>query len=251
MFKPMFSIITCSYNSEKFIEKNLKSVTNQSLQNFEHIIIDGFSQDNTYEIASKYAKNYNHILIYQAKPKGIANAMNEGIKLARGEWLLFLNSDDYLNNNKVLENVDNFIKNNRANWYYGQAKYVGDFDRKQNIYPRRWYHRHFFYPLLFWINFINHQAIFLKKDLFEKYGLYREDLVGGMDYEYWLRIGAKNKPKFIPFIISDFRVGGFSTDPKNKIINKKETLKIRRLYTRFANLTFWPMQIYQKIKKIK
>ena len=251
MPNPFFSIITCCYNSAQFIERNLDSVVKQSFKDYEQIVIDGLSSDNTIEIIKKYSEIDSSISIQEAEPKGIANAMNLGIKKSKGDWLIFLNSDDFLNNDQVLENVFNFIKNNPASWYYGQAKYIGDFDRKENIYPRRWYHRHFYYRLLFFINFINHQAVFLNKNLFNKYGLYNENIVGGMDYEYWFRIGKKEKPKFMPFLIANFRVGGFSTDPKNKKFNKEETIKIRKMYTRHASLTMWPSYIYRKIKNIK
>lgn len=251
MPKPFFSIITCSYNSAEFIEQNLQSVSTQSFSDFEHIIIDGFSKDGTLEICQRFSLDKNYHRISQAEPRGIANAMNTGIKQARGEWLLFLNADDCLDGDNVLKSVHEFINQHPASWYYGQAKYVGDFDRRQNIYPRRWYHRHFFYRLLFFINFINHQAVFLNRSLFDKYGLYSEELAGGMDYEYWFRIGKKEKPKFMPLLIADFRVGGFSTDPKNKEFHRQETIKIRRLYTKFAALTLWPMRIYQKIRHIK
>jgi len=251
MPKPFFSIITCSYNSASFIEQNLRSVSNQNFRDFEHIVIDGLSQDGTLEICQKFSLGRDYLKISQAAPRGIANAMNSGIKQAQGEWLLFLNADDCLNNENVLKSVHEFINRHPTSWYYGQAKYTGEFNRRQNIYPRRWYHRHFFYQLLFFINFINHQAVFLNRRLFDKYGPYNEVLAGGLDYEYWFRIGKKEKPKFMPLLIADFHVGGFSTDPKHKEFHRQETIKIRRMYTRLAALTLWPMQIYQKIRHIK
>lgn len=251
MPNPFFSIITCCYNSGQYIERNLDSVKNQTFSDFEHIIIDGLSKDNTMEIVRKYSDKADNIIIQESEPRGIANAMNLGIKKAQGEWLLFLNSDDYLNNCNVLKNVFNFINKKRANWYYGQFKYVGNFNRKEDIYPSRWYHRHFFYKLLLFINFIGHPATFLNKKLFNEYGLYREDIQGGMDYEYWLRIGKKEKPIFMPILVSNFCVGGFSTDPKNNEINKNETIRIRGMYTKFAAMTMWPAWIYRKIKNIK
>jgi glycosyltransferase involved in cell wall biosynthesis len=250
MARPFFSIITCSYNSAQHLEPNLHSVASQTFRDHEHLIIDGLSTDGTLQLAERYAQQHQHIRIQSSEPHGIANAMNTGIKLAQGQWLLFLNADDCLNHPQVLQEVHDFIVKHTASWYYGQAKYVGAFHRSKNIYPRRFYHRHFFYPLLLFINFINHQATFINKDLFTTYGLYREDLVGGLDYEFWLRIGRHERPKFMPLIVANFRIGGFSSDPKNKQFNFEETIKIRSLYTRFAKLTMWPLKIYQKIRHI-
>lgn len=248
MSKPFFSIITCTYNSGQTIAANILSVKNQTDNDFEQIFVDGNSNDNTLEIINQSAINAK---IIQAPPKGIGNAFNLGVLAAQGDWLLFLNSDDKLNNQHVLENVRAFITTHKARWYYGQAKYVGDFAGKNNIYPQKFYHRHFCYPLLFLINFINHQAVFLQRELFTEYGLYREDLKGAMDYEYWFRIGKREKPKYMPILVSDFRIGGFSSDPKNKELNMAEALKVRSWYTRFPKLSFLPVNIYRKLMRIK
>ena len=104
------SIVTPTFNRYKEIQKNIKSVKNQTYRNKEHIIVDNMSDDGTYKIIENYKKRADYPVVYIREPdKGIYNAMNKGIKAAKGQWIHILNSDDYYYNNKTLENV--FKKN--------------------------------------------------------------------------------------------------------------------------------------------
>lgn len=93
-----FSIITVCYNSEKTIERTLKSIVEQTYKNFELIIIDGASKDNTMKIIKKYNDKIDNMTIISEPDKGIYDAMNKGIDLSKGEYIAFLNSDDYYEN---------------------------------------------------------------------------------------------------------------------------------------------------------
>ena len=105
---PMISIITVCMNSERTIDQTLKSVINQSYHNYEHIIIDGKSSDNTLNIVKKYP----HIkTIISEKDNGIYDAMNKGIDSCRGDVVGFLNSDDLFNNHYVLERIASCFAN--------------------------------------------------------------------------------------------------------------------------------------------
>lgn len=248
MKQPFFSIITCTYNSEKFLSTNINSIKEQTFKDFEHVFIDGFSIDNTLSLIKEYQKENNNVFLYQYPPKGIANAMNQGIRHAQGKYLFFLHSDDCLADKDVLQKVYDFITVHPAPWYYGQVKYVGDFVRKNNLYPFRWYHKRFFYPVLMLTDFIHHQGVFLKREIFEKYGGYDESLNGPMDYEYWLRIGKKEKPKFLPFIISHFRAGaGYSGNLVNRPSIIQQNIRLKRKYTRFPLFFTYPWVWYQNI----
>ncbi len=97
----LISVITVSYNSSETIEDTITSVMNQSIHEYEHLIIDGESTDNTLEICSKYP----HLKIFSEPDNGIYDAMNKGIIRSRGKYILWLNSDDYLLDNDVLKNV--------------------------------------------------------------------------------------------------------------------------------------------------
>lgn len=104
---PMFSIITVVYNGENSIEKTIQSVLSQDKTLFEYIIIDGISTDNTLKIISQYL---NELQLISEKDNGIYDAMNKGIRLAKGEWILFMNSGDVFYNDKVLQTITAHIK---------------------------------------------------------------------------------------------------------------------------------------------
>jgi glycosyltransferase involved in cell wall biosynthesis len=101
------SIITVAKNSEKYIEETIRSVISQTYKNKEFIVVDGGSEDRTIDIIKRYESDINYFI--SEPDNGIAEAMNKGIELATGDYVLFLNSDDYLMNDSVLEKVSSFI----------------------------------------------------------------------------------------------------------------------------------------------
>ena len=115
------SIITATFNSEKFIMSNLNSIINQSYKNFEHIIIDNKSTDQTIDIIKNHGKN---LKIISENDKGIYDAFNKGIELASGEIISILNSDDFFADEKILEEVINVFEENKVDIVYGNLKYV-------------------------------------------------------------------------------------------------------------------------------
>ena len=127
------SIITVSYNSEKTILKTINSVKNQSYKNIEHIFIDGCSTDNTINIIKKNINKDSSILLSE-KDNGIYSAMNKGIKLATGEIIFILNSDDIFYNNLVVENILNiFVNDKKLDLLYGNIVVT-----KNNQIVRMW-----------------------------------------------------------------------------------------------------------------
>jgi glycosyltransferase involved in cell wall biosynthesis len=249
-----FSIITCTYNSEKYLQNNIDSCKKQTYQNFEHIFIDGNSQDKTATIINEYKNNYpSQVKLFSFPPKGIANAMDEGIKKAQGEYLIHLHSDDTFNNAKVLEKVAAFLEQkNNPDWIYGKANFINTQNNQSRIIPhRRIYHKARLWLLLL-TNYLPHQAVFLKKDVFQKYGLFDETLKNAMDYEYWLRL-TKNKVKstFIDLVICNFSVRPdsqserFSSVPDHLILLQKYVKN--NLYRKFLE---WLLKINSQRKLI-
>lgn len=127
---PRVSIITVVFNGEKYIEKTIQSVLNQTYNNIEYIIVDGGSTDGTIGIIEKYAANIRWIT---EPDKGIYDAMNKGISIASGDWLNFLNGDDYFFNNEVLSTVFNndtllpessFVYGDSVNIAIGFQRYI-------------------------------------------------------------------------------------------------------------------------------
>ena len=186
----LISIITPTFNSERTIEKNAKSVINQTYKNFEHIIIDNQSKDNTISIINKIYKENNRadaLHIISEPDKGIADAFNKGIKNAKGEIIAILNSDDRYFNNNVFQKVIEAFRDIDIIFVHGDV-YFDDPVYGSNI--RR--------PLLCPITTTmpyNHPTMFFKKEIYEKYGAYNKEYKYTMDYELIMRY-EKRIPDF-------------------------------------------------------
>ena len=162
------SIITTAYNSGKTIEETIKSVLSQSYKNYEHIIVDGNSKDNTMEIVKKYEKEYNGKLKYiSEKDEGNYDAMNKGIKMATGDIIGLLNSDDKYADSDVLKIIEETIRENNCDGIYGNLLYM---DSETMTKPKRK-----------WVvkstnirsgNITAHPTLYLKKQVYDKIGLY-------------------------------------------------------------------------------
>jgi glycosyltransferase involved in cell wall biosynthesis len=197
-----FSIITPTFNSSRYIIKNIDSLNKQKFINFEQIIIDNLSTDKTLEIIKKRA-NYK-IRIFSKKDKGIYNAMNKGSVLARGKFLLFLNSDDWLEKNSLELVANTILKNSNYTVYYGDSNFYNkksfQFKHNSNI------------DEILKTNSISHQATYYKKDIFRKYK-YNEKYKVGADYDFTIKL-IKDKYKFfyINSILSNNSLGGYSSN---------------------------------------
>ena len=119
---PLITIITPTYNSEKTINSNLNSIAEQTYQNFEHLIIDNLSSDNTIETIKN--NNSKKIIIYSEKDNGIFNAINKGIQKSKGDIISILHSDDFFFNKYVLKNVVDAFNLNGVDAVYGDLLYV-------------------------------------------------------------------------------------------------------------------------------
>lgn len=255
--RPFFSIITCTYNSEKYLPINISSVQKQTFRNFEHIFIDGNSTDKTKQIIKAYKKGKKNIRDYYYPPKGVTNAMNIGIKLAKGQYIIYLNSDDNLYENKVLEKVSNFINDNdRPDWIYGKINLIDGNNQGNLKFPGLNYF-HTSHPwLLKYYNYIPHQAVFINRNIFKMYGPFNEKYVVMPDYEYWLRIGNKTRWIFINKVISNYRVwaGAGSYSESFQKLNKRVMLSYHRKYTNifqhvaYILINFYLTKIYMAIK---
>jgi glycosyltransferase involved in cell wall biosynthesis len=230
--KPFFSIVTCTYNSQGFIKENLTSVGKQNFNDIEHIFVDGESKDNTPKILASYKKKQNYpVRIINAPPLGISNAFNIGIKNSTGRYIYILNSDDNLHDRNVFYDVSNILNDKpELDWIYAKIQVKDDKGNKIGTFPNHWFLQKASARLLKYVNFIPHQATFMKKEVFEKYGEFDENLKASMDTDYWLRIANKTSWKFFDRVIATYlaRKGARTSDMNNRNENRMFLYKVKK-----------------------
>ncbi|MFA5098656.1 MAG: glycosyltransferase family 2 protein [Candidatus Paceibacterota bacterium] len=202
------SIITVCYNSAETIEGAIKSVLGQSYPDIEYIVIDGASTDGTLEILGKYKNKIAKIV--SEKDSGIYEAMNKGIALATGDIVGILNSDDFYYDNDVVKTVVENIVKNDADACWGDLVYVKKDDTNKVV---RFWKSSEYKPGKFIRGWHPpHPTFFVKRELYQKYGVFRLDLSVYADYELMLRFLEKYKIKgfYIPKVFIKMREGGAS-----------------------------------------
>ena len=186
------SIITVSYNSENFIESCINSLINQSYKNIEYITIDGLSTDNTLKIIKKYSKYISAII--SEPDKGIYDAMNKGIKIAKGEIIGFLHSDDLYTNNNVLSKVaDIFRENPSLDACYADLMYVKQSDTSRIV--RYWESSKFVLGSFSKGWSPPHPTFFVRRSVYERFGDFNLNYPIVSDVELMMRFLEINKIK--------------------------------------------------------
>lgn len=204
---PFFSIIIPTYNSAVTLATCLDCILGQSFKNIEVLIVDGNSKDCTIAIVKEYAGNHQNIKWISENDNGIYDAMNKGIRMAKGEWLYFLGSDDTLHDIVTLQQVHDIDKQG-FNVIYGNARIVGDTSWSKN---GDLYDGIFNLEKLLKKN-VCHQAIFYnKKSFLPTSPIFNTNYKLCADYDFNLRCWAKQSFLFIDIVIADFYGGGEST----------------------------------------
>lgn len=231
------SIITVSYNAEKEIERTLISVYSQTYNDFEHIVIDGASTDGTVDVIKQYVQE-NTVLVSEPDD-GIYNAMNKGIKLSKGEYLLFLNSGDSLYDCDSL--ADALSQFEDADIVVGGFCFV-------NSKESKFFHsiKEIEIPYYLEIGSLPHPSTFIKKELFDKFGLYDESFKIAADYDFFARAlyAQRTTSKVIDVIISFFYDGGMSSNLKNKKTQQKEDIYVKR--NRIFNTELYKSRLWKR-----
>jgi len=205
--KPLVTIVTAVLNGEKYLEECILSLHAQKYENYEHIIIDGGSSDRTLEIIKKYEDKIDYW--YSKKDKGIYDAFNKGMQLANGEYIGFLNSDDYYSSN-TLELLENYInKYPEKDFFFGAVKKHWGILYGYKPYKIHWS----------WGFYSSHSTgFFIKTKAAKKVGLYNLNYKYSSDYDYFFRMIVKEKLKGIGTkkdeIFGTFRRGGYSSQIK-------------------------------------
>ena len=218
------SIITSVYNNQETIAEAMESVLGQTYSNIEYIIVDGGSTDGTVDIIKSYQERLGAFI--SEPDKGIYDGLNKGIKLATGEVIGFLHSDDLYENNTVIEKVAQAFKNNALDSVYGDLTYVNKTDPDKVI--RYWKSGEFTLKKLHQGWMPPHPTFFVKRVIYEQLGLFDTSFKIAADYDVMLRFLGKNKitTQYIPYVLIKMRVGGASNKSlKNIILKSKEDLK--------------------------
>jgi glycosyltransferase involved in cell wall biosynthesis len=241
------TIITVCRNSEQFLEETIKSVINQSYPKIEYIIVDGASTDDTINIIKKYDSNIN---VWISEPDGgMYEAINKGLRLANGDYILILNSDDVLANNFTIEKVVEKISIEKAGYYYGNMiKLKENKFKKVKLFPVK------FKDLLLSTHstFVPHPCFFISKKLNNILGGYDLLYKYASDYDYILRaLSANSKGKYIDNYISKFRIHNSSITASGKINEERKKILKQHGYNHYLLLIrvyfYYTLWIYYKI----
>jgi glycosyltransferase len=221
------SIITATYNSAQNINLALASISFQIYTDLELIVVDGASSDNTIELIKNIFPW--ELKIISEKDKGIYDALNKGIAAANGDVIGFVHSDDFLASGDVLSQIANIFQEQNVDGIYGDLQYVNKEDTSKVI---RYWKSEAFKPELLnkgWMP--AHPTLFLKKEVYEKHGLFNLNYNIAADYDLMLRIFSDPtlKFKYLPEVITKMRVGGASNRSlKNIKLKSQEDLRALR-----------------------
>ncbi len=223
MFK--LSIITINYNNAQGLIKTMNSVFNQTFHEFEYIIIDGASEDGSIEIIKEFSNFPFKRFKWISEPdSGIYNAMNKGIRKATGDYLLFLNSGDEFVSDTVLASSSNLIDSN-ADICSGILVMV-DGEKRTVVSPVS--ELSLYYCVY---NGLTHPNTFIRRSLFDKYGMYNENNKIVSDWEFFLIVGGLHGVNYqaISTPITNFYMDGISSVPNNFVLLEETKLAIERL----------------------
>jgi len=221
MNKPLISIITINYNNLEGLKKTMSSVFEQTLQEFEYIVIDGGSTDGSTEYIERHKDKIDYWV--SEKDSGIYNAMNKGIKVATGEYMLFLNSGDWLYENTVLDKIADKLSG--CDVLYGNMVKV--FPNGKQLLDKGVNGNEITFKT-FADGTLNHSSSLIKRDLFIKYGFYDENLKIVSDWKFFLiTLGLNNAViKYVDYSLSYFDMTGISNS--NIKLRNNERLKVLR-----------------------
>ena len=200
------SIITITYNSAQMLPRALASVQGQTYEDIEHIIVDGASTDGTLEVIQTYAKKHTNVRWISEKDSGIYNALNKGIRMATGDVIGFLHSDDVLFAPDSIEHIAAAFEREKADVVYGDLQYC-----HANRVIRRWQSNPFKPGSLKFGWMPPHPTVYVRREVYEQVGPYDEWFHISADYDMMLRIfKAGYKSCYLPEVIVSMETGGAS-----------------------------------------
>lgn len=243
---PKVSIVTVVFNNAGTVRDAIDSVLSQTYQNIEYIIVDGASTDGTTEIIQSYGKKITTFI--SEKDKGIYDAMNKGLKLATGDIIGILNSDDFYIDNQVIFKVIQIFQDNSVDSMFADLVYIHPNNLAKTV---RYYDSSHFSPKKFAYGWMPaHPTFFVKRKIYEQYGYFKTDYKIAADYELLARFLAKFKISYFYYQspIVKMRTGGISTNSfKSNYILNKEILRACQENEIYTN---WLMLLSKYPKKL-
>ena len=223
---PKISIVTVSFNQAKYLEDNIKSVIAQKYPNVEHIIIDGGSTDGSVEILKKYDK---HIKWISEKDEGQSDGLNKGFKMATGDIIGWVNSDDRLTEGSLFKVAEFFMNNPHEIAVVGDQDVIDENGNLISTIKSREYTYDF---LVNEATGITQNSMFFKREVFDKIGYLDKNLHYAMDMDLFIRIASLKKIPYIPQRLAQFRIQPESKTSEGGHKFAKELLKLRKKYNR-------------------
>ena len=244
------SIITVCFNSVETIRDTIESVLAQSYPNIEHVIIDGASTDGTAEVLADYRGRIAKII--SEPDQGIYDAMNKGIRAATGDLVGILNSDDFFASSDVISTVaGEFRRDEDADIVFGDLIYVSPYDVRK---VRRFYSSRGFRPWKLRFGFMPpHPATYVKKQVYDRFGLYRDGYRIAADYEIFVRWLVANDIAYrrLDKVLVCMRIGGVSTAGfRSSMQLNKEIIRACRDNGLYTNWLFLILKIPFKVAEL-
>ena len=251
------SIITINYNNATGLRKTLESVGLQTSQDFEHVIVDGGSTDGSRDLIAQYAEAAKYPVKWVSEPDtGIYNAMNKGIRMATSEYIEILNSADWLYDDEVVEKMLRALEEKQYPdiMYGNMIKVYPNGNRVDTCGSNQYTPKSFLY---FYKGTLNHNCAYIRRSLFEKYGLYDEQMKICSDWKWYVDAIALGDvvPVYVNINVTYFDMNGVSeSGGKNaELIQKERREYLERVlpktilndYDQFA----FPIIQYQRLRK--
>ncbi|GIZ51035.1 glycosyltransferase family 2 protein [Noviherbaspirillum aridicola] len=220
-----FSVITCTWNSKAYLHESIASLLSQDYPDIEYIFVDGGSTDGTLEQIAALPRSYR---LLENVRGGVSRAMNEGLRIATGDVIAYLHSDDYYLQPDVLSRVARHLQESGRSWLFGRTMTCidGKLHADDYIAPR------YSYSSLLRGNFIPHPATFVRRDLMLRAGGFDTGLKYAMDYDLWLKIGRMHDPVQLDEPLTAFREheGSLSSSSRTRLAAMAEDFRVRLKY---------------------
>lgn len=224
------SAIICTFNSAWRLPKTLDSILSQDFSDYELLIIDGASSDGTLDVIKEYEKKFCGKLNYVSeKDRGIYDAMNKGIGMAKGEFLVVIGAGDWFEKNAFEKAAECIEKNPGADAVFGKTR-IWDAALKKNQIVQTMSDELPGHPM-------QHPALFYKKSLHDKFGIYDESYRIAADYAFCLKAFYAGKTRVVPFdvVVSNFVMDGVSSNNQIRALreNKRALAEVRLKHKRY------------------